>query len=158
MVSSFALRPGSYTSLASRRLMESRENFAVLFCQKHHLAPDRFVEAVLAETLYPHAHFLFVLFVWLRPDYGAADLDFIDGVGRLSSLSDFWNEAEYYAHHPRNFGFLRQRLRIRVSAWRMRRLMKKTLLETTTDAAWSSTTPWTTQDPAPIEKADAGAP
>jgi hypothetical protein len=115
--------------------MKSRANFAALFCQKRDLAPDRFVEEVLAQTLYPHAHILYVLLVWLHRDYGAVDLEFINGVGRLSLLQDFRVEAEEFAHHPRNFGFLRQRLRIRVSARRLRQLLKRTLRVTTTEPA-----------------------
>jgi hypothetical protein len=138
--------------------MESRESFAVLYCQKHNLAPARFVEDVLAQALYPHAHVLFMLFTWLRPDYGTADLDLINGAGKLSRLHDFWAEADYFAHHPRNLGFWRQHLRIRVSARRLRRLMKETLHVTATEAAWPSATPWPTRDPAPVAKADPGAP
>jgi hypothetical protein len=138
--------------------MESRATFAELYCQKRNLAPERFVEEVLAESLYPHAHILFMFLVWLHPDYAAADLDFINGVGRLARLQDFWAEAEDFAHHPKNRGLLRQRLRIRVSARRLRRLMKETLRTTTTEAAWPSAVPWPSGDPEPIEKADAGAP
>ena len=138
--------------------MVSRSNFAVQFCQKRNLAPERFVERVLAEALYPHAHVLYVILVRVHPDFGAADLDFINGVGRLSRLDDFWVEAEDFGHHPQNFGLLRQRLRIRVSARRLRRLMKKTMDVTATEVAWSSTTPWPIRDPAPVEKVDAGTP
>jgi hypothetical protein len=138
--------------------MESRESFAALYCQKHNLAPARFVEDVLAQALYPHAHVPFMLLTWLRPAYGVADLDFITGVGKLSRLHDFWAEADYYAHHPRNLGFLRQGLRLRVSARRLRTLMKETLQVTATEVAWPSATPWPARDPAPMEKADRGAP
>ena len=138
--------------------MESRANFTELFCQQHDLTPDRFAEEVLAQALYPHAHILYVLLVWLHRDYGAADLEFIHGVGRLSRLQDFWVEAEDYVHHPRNTGLLRQRLRIRVSTRRLRRLVNKTLHLTTTGAARPSTTPWPTPDPAPIREADVGMP
>jgi hypothetical protein len=138
--------------------MKSSANFAELFCQKRDLTPDRFVEEVLAQALYPHAHILYVLLVWLHRDYGAADLDFVNGVGRLARLPDFWVEAEEYAYHPRNFGFLRQRLRIRVSARRLRRLMKRTLHGTTTEPAWSSTVPWSAHNPAPTEKVDVSVP
>ena len=74
--------------------MESRATFAELYCQNRNLAPERFVEDVLAQSLYPHAHILFVFLVWLRPDYGVADIDFIGGVGQLTRLQDFWAEAD----------------------------------------------------------------
>jgi len=138
--------------------MERRDSFSVLYCQQHHLAPARFVEDVLAQALYPHAHVIFMFLVWLHPDYGTADLDFINGVGTLSRMHDFWAEADYFAHHPRNLGLLRQRLRIRVSAQRLRRLMKETLRVTGAEGAWPSATPWPARGPAPIEKVDAGAP
>jgi len=157
MAPPFALRTGWHTASASHRLMVSRSNFAVQFCQKRNLAPERFVERVLAEALYPHAHILYVILVRMHPDFGAADLDFINGVGRLWRLEDFWAEAEDFGHHPRNFGFLRRRLRIRVSARRLRRLMKKTLGLTTTTATWPSVAPWPTSDPAAaVENVDAG--
>jgi hypothetical protein len=138
--------------------MKSRANFVEQYCQQHNLAPERFVERMLAQALYPHAYILYVILVRVHPDFGAADLDFIDGVGRLSRLEDFGVEAEDFGHHPQNFGLLRQRLRIRVSARRLRRLMKKTMDVTATEVAWSSTTPWPIRDPAPVEKVDAGTP
>ena len=138
--------------------MESRANFAVLFCQKRNLARDRFVEEVLAESLYPHAHVLYVLLVWLHSDYGAADLDFIGGVGRISCLQDFWGEAEDFAHHPNNRGLLRQRLRIRVSARRLRRLLKETFRVPGAETTRPSTAPWPSGDPAPASEADTGTP
>jgi hypothetical protein len=137
--------------------MKIRANFIELYCQKRDISPDRFLEEVLAQALYPHAHILYVLLIWLHRDYGAADFEFINGVGRLSRLQDFWVEAEEFAHHPRNFGFLRQRLRLRVSARRLRRLMKRTLHATTAEPAWSSTVPWSAHEPAPIEKVDVSA-
>jgi hypothetical protein len=138
--------------------MGSSINFAELFCQQHNVAPDRFVERVLASSLYPHAHGIFMILVWLHPDYAAADLDFIHGVGRLTNLQDFWIEAEDFAHHPRNFGFWRQRLRVRVSTRRLLRLMKKTLVVNSTKAPWPGMNPWPAGNPAQIEKVDAGAP
>ena len=158
MASPFALRRSSHTASVSHRLMVSRSNFAVQFCQRRNLAPERFVEEALAHALYPHAHILYAILVWLHPDFGAADVDFINGVGRLSRLQDFWGEAEEFAHHPRNFGFLRQRLRIRVSARRLRRLMKKTLSVTTTEGAWPSVASWPTSDRTAVENVDAGTP
>jgi len=159
MAPPFALRLSSHTASASRSLMKSGVNFAELFCQKHNLEPDRFVEKVLAQALYPHAHIFYVLLVWLHPDYGAADVDFISGVGRLSRLQDFWVEAEDFGHHPQNFGLLRQRWRIRVSARRLRRLMKKTMDVTTPQTVWPSVAPWPTSAPAAaVEHVDAGAP
>jgi hypothetical protein len=153
-----ASRPGPHTASVSRHLMESRATFAELYCQKRNLAANRFVEAVLAESLYPHAHMFFVFLVWLHPDYAASDIDFIGGVGRLTRLQDFWAEAEDFAHHPRNRGFLRQRLRVRVSARRLRRLIKETIGVTTTEALWPSAVPWPSGNPEPIREVDAGAP
>jgi hypothetical protein len=158
MAPPFALRTGWHTASASRRLMGSSIRFAEQYCQQHNLAPERFVERMLAQALYPHAHILYVILVWVHADFGAADLNFINGVGRLSRLQDFWVEAEEFGHHPRNFGFLRQRLLIRVSARRLRRLMKKTMRLTTAEATWSSAAPWPARDPAPVEKTDAGVP
>ena len=137
--------------------MESIATFAELYCQQRNLVPERFVEKLLAESLYPHAHIFFMFLVWLHADYGVADIDLIGGVGRLTRLEDYWAEAEDFAHHPRNHGLLRQRLRIRVSARRLRRLVKETFRVTATETAWPSATPWPTSSPATIEKVDAGS-
>jgi hypothetical protein len=65
-------------------------------------------------------------------------------------LQDFWAEAEDFAHHPNNCGLLRQRLRIRVSARRLRRLLKETFRVPGAETTRPSTAPWPSGDPAPV--------
>lgn len=75
-------------------------------------------------TLYPHAR----PFVWLlrrlHPRHFVADYEFTEDVGHLRSLEDYTLALGSYLEHPSNHGFLRRRLRIRVSARRMFRIVR----------------------------------
>ena len=63
----------------------------------------------------------------LSPDYFAADREFVRSVGRIRRRRDFEAEAFDYVHDPLNRGVLRQGLRLRVSARKMRHLVWATM-------------------------------
>jgi hypothetical protein len=105
---------------------DGRPTFAEAFCRRHALAPGEFEAAVLRGALYPMARVLRPLLA-LDRDYFAPDRDFVRGVGRLRTAADFMPEAEDFAQHPENRGLLRRRLRLRVSARRLHRLVEATL-------------------------------
>ena len=104
--------------------------FSEKFCAQHQLAPERYEAAVLRLTLHTPARLLQPL-LGLFPGYFSADRGFVRGVGRITRLRDFDPEALDFADDPANRGVLRQRLRLRVSTRRMRRLVHATLHDAT---------------------------
>jgi hypothetical protein len=97
-------------------------NFRDRFCSRFGVAPERFEKAVFRRTAYTLARCLRAIIPGTSPEFFAPDDDFIAGVARISRRSDFAEEAEEFAHHPANRGFLRRVLRIRVSIGRMQSL------------------------------------
>ncbi|HEY1849195.1 MAG TPA: hypothetical protein VGG37_08305 [Opitutaceae bacterium] len=63
----------------------------------------------------------------LSRGYFASDLDFIAGVGRIRRLRELDLEAHAFIMDPRNRGFLRTSLKLRVSVSRLQRLVRLTL-------------------------------
>ena len=100
--------------------------FSEKFCAQRELAPEEFEAAVLRLSLHSPARVLRPLLA-LLPDYFSADRDFVRSVGRIRRRADFEAEASDFAHDPANRGVLRQRLRLRVSTRRLRRLVWATL-------------------------------
>ena len=142
--------------------MKTSQRFADMYCQKHALDPDRYAAVVLRRALYPHARVVYWFIVRLQPEFGEADRDIVEGVGRLMRLRDFGDEAEDFAHHSGNCRFLRRRFRLRVSTRRLRRLFKDTLgygAQERREVPEETATPWlpsgpglpATEAPAPEE-------
>jgi hypothetical protein len=105
----------------------SRATFAELYCARHGLAPDAYQQAVFRRVLYPHARPLAWLLPLLDRDYFAADLDLVRAAGLARKLGEYANDAEEFVHHPANRGALRRVLRLRVSARRLRALLREVL-------------------------------
>jgi hypothetical protein len=105
------------------------EPFAETFCRHFNVPPDRFEKELLRKALYPHARY----FRRLLPDYmRAADRSFVAGIGRLRRRRDLALEVAEFQRDPRNQGFSRNRLRLRISARRMQHLV---------EAVWGETPP-----------------
>jgi len=109
----------------------SRATFAELYCARHGLAPEAYVSAVFRRVLYPHARPCAAVIRLFHDDYFAADLDLVQAAGRLRAMEDFNLDAMEFRFHPANRGVLRRVLRLRVSAGRLRALIRVTLPETT---------------------------
>jgi hypothetical protein len=87
-----------------------------------------FERALLQETLHPaarRARFLLALI----PSYFEPDLRFIRYVGRLRRIEDLRYEEIDFNQDRTNRGFLRGKLRLRVSARRVRQVVRQTLEE-----------------------------
>jgi len=102
---------------------ESRETFAERYCARHGLEPTAFVNTVLRAALYPHARVLRWLLPWSSL---AVDRAFVDGVGRVRCAEDFHNEVRDFVEDPAGHTWLRDVLHLRVSARRLRRLVRET--------------------------------
>ncbi len=99
------------------------DDFAEKFCRQFKVPPSEFRAAILSRTLYPTARIFRPILKLLNHDYFAADLSYIDGVGRLRRLRELANESHEFAQHPSNRSFLRSTLRLRISAGRMHDLV-----------------------------------
>lgn len=98
--------------------------FGEIYCEREGLSPGELNRTLFLRTLYPQAR-LFLRFVrWLAPGHFTADHEFCKEVGNLRSLEDFTLVLASYIEHPSNWGFLRRKLRIRVSARRMFRIVR----------------------------------
>jgi len=102
--------------------------FEEQYCAKHGIPPEQFVEAVFRRTLYPAGRLLRPLLA-LDSGYFTADRNFIKGVGRITRFRDFEGEARDYLIHPENQGFLRRVLRLRVSVYRVLRIVRSVMRE-----------------------------
>lgn len=96
-------------------------DFAGRCCARFGVATERYLEFALRRTLYPHARLLRPLLRAWDADFFAPDREFLAAVGRLSRWRDFAGEVKDFHCHPANSGFLRRRLRLRVSVGRTRR-------------------------------------
>jgi CheY-like chemotaxis protein len=105
------------------------KTFAELFCARFGVKPENFSKAVLRRTLYPRARLVAPLLRLFFRDYFEADHDFIAGTGRLRDLGQMAAEIRHYQRHMLNHGYLRQGLRLRVSAFRMTRLVNEIMEE-----------------------------
>lgn len=106
-------------------------DFSQLYCAHFRVEPSHFRKAVLRQAFYPQARVLRPIIRFLKPDFFAADCDFIDSVGRIVSRREFTIEADEFTHHPDNRGFWRRALRLRVSVGRTQRLVSEVFGETT---------------------------
>ena len=88
------------------------------------MRPERYERAALKRSLYPAARVLRPVLM-LKRQYFEADRDFILGVGRITRPGQFDYELSNYLHDPANRGFLRQRLKLRTSSTRLRRLVQE---------------------------------
>lgn len=101
--------------------------FAELFCERHRVRPDDFVHVVFRRCLHRRTWVCVPLLRLLRRDYFAADYELIRDVGRLTHARGLGNDLADYYSHPGNIGFLRRRLKLRLSIGRVTRLVHSVL-------------------------------
>jgi hypothetical protein len=108
--------------------------FADIYCEREGLSPAAMRDVLLQRTLYPHARLIVGLGLRLVPRFFRADFEFIDDVGCIRNLQDFSLVLGGYIEHPTNRSFLRRRLRLRISARRMLRIVRAVLAPAGRDA------------------------
>ncbi|WP_157772436.1 hypothetical protein [Lacunisphaera limnophila] len=87
------------------------------------MSPADFRADLLTRTLYLPARPLVRLLAWFDSEYFQADYEFIDDVVQLADTAGFRDALDCYAQHFSNRRFLRSRLRLRISARRMWRVV-----------------------------------
>jgi hypothetical protein len=106
-------------------------SFAEKYCAKNGLENWEYTESVLTHSLYARARILRPM-LRLIPGYFKADREFIASVARIKRLRDFDIEAFAFVSDPDNVGFLRRRLKLRVSAGRLNGLVWSTMRDGST--------------------------
>jgi hypothetical protein len=101
--------------------------FAEIYGEREGLSPAALRETLLQRTLYPHARLIAWLGLRHLPGLFLADREFIEDVCCLRNLQDFSLVLGGFVEHPSNRNFLRRRLRIRISARRMLRIVRAVL-------------------------------
>jgi hypothetical protein len=124
-VDSFSVAP---PSISSPRSPAHHRTVAEAYCDQRAIPAAGFERALLAETLHPAARRV-RLFLALIPGYFEPDLRFISYVGRLRRLEDLRYEEIDFNQDRANRGFLRGQLHLRVSARRVRQVVRQTLGE-----------------------------
>jgi hypothetical protein len=114
------------------------KTFAELFCAHYGIEPEHYLRTVFRVTLHRRALLLAPVLGLFAPDHFARDLSFIRCVGELQRPADLLDEIRYFYWHPWNRGFLRRRLRLRVSAARMTKLVRLVMPDDSAGPA-----PWT---------------
>lgn len=94
-------------------------SFQARYCERMGVIPAAFPTDLLLKALPPHARTLLGLLGAVDRQHFQADYEFIEDVSQIKRPADFWAAAESYAGHPANSGFLRRRLRLRISVRRM---------------------------------------
>ena len=96
------------------------ENFAARYCRWRGLERSAYTEAVLAETLHPHAR---LLRPWLPQHCFILDRVFVENIGRLHRRREFNNLMLDFTQDPDSHGWLRDTLHLRLSVRRLHALV-----------------------------------
>jgi len=97
--------------------------FGELFCERYHVPPESYAREMLRRTLYRRARMIAPAIRFFSPNFFDADLDFARGVGLIRRAEDLGGEVTEFHLHPRNRGFLRCGLKLRVSCQRVSSLV-----------------------------------
>jgi len=106
-----------------------KRTFLELYCSQHQIEPEDFPKAVFRHALHLHARPFVTLTTLLKRFHFAADYDFINNIGQLTRYRDFDLYMQGFSRHPRNCGFLRRGLRLRLSSRRLRAIIKNLVIK-----------------------------
>jgi len=112
--------------VAAAEALPAQPRLAELFCARHGVAPASCQNEIFRRTLYPRARLLAPLLTFLNPKHFDSDFEFIQGVAQLRSREKLADEIDYFCGHPRNQGFWREVLSLRISIRRMEKLVEAT--------------------------------
>jgi len=108
-------------------------NFHDLFCARYKCAPDDFESTVLWQCVCPKGLPLARVLWRVNPGFFLPDLELIRQVGKTTSLDDLKSELiGFYNWHPPS-GWLRKRMKVRLSGQSLTNLAGKLFGETVRD-------------------------
>lgn len=88
------------------------------------ISPQEFRAVVLKRTLYPHARWLQGILTACDAEFFRADLDYVNDVQHLRRLRDLWDISDDFFQHPGSKRRLKRVFRLRVSTYRMIKLVR----------------------------------
>ena len=103
------------------------KSFQELFCEEQRCNEGQFARKVFWRSLYSHATIFVPLLGGFRSEYFVADRELISGAGRATTMAQLRTEIADFVMDANNRGLLRQRVRVRVSATRLKRLARRYL-------------------------------
>ena len=95
------------------------------FCDHHDLPTPDFPETLLRRSLYLHARLLRPILKVVAPRFFALDQEFIYALSLLRSRRDYPHEANHFFDRSRRNRRWRHRLRLRVSAEKVRKEIER---------------------------------
>ena len=101
--------------------------FAEQFCERYQVSPENFVSAMFWHCLYRRAWIFVPVFRLFSRSYFTPDYELIRAIGRLRSTSEFGDELIHFYTRPGGNGFVRRRLKVRLSARRVSHLVYELL-------------------------------
>ena len=101
------------------------KTFREIYCEKNGCTDSRFEHELLWRCFYPHARPLLPFMKVMSKQYFTADLELINDVGYSTGRQGVKDAIDSYFHHPANVGFLRRRLRVRISTNAIRHLARQ---------------------------------
>ena len=101
------------------------KTFAQALCETVGCAPENYLRVVLKHCLYPRPRSFYRLFALFMP---AADIQLLKDVGAATTEDDLNELLRDYRHDLQlHGGFVKQRLRLRVSTARLEQLFKRVM-------------------------------
>jgi hypothetical protein len=98
-------------------------NFRAVFCREFRCQPAKFQDKVFWMTVFPHAKPVALFLRLVYPSFFDIERDFIGDVGQTEHASMFRDEIDiYHGNNLRTRSVLRNKLMIRISGTRMKRL------------------------------------
>ncbi|HTZ21581.1 MAG TPA: hypothetical protein VMC06_11935 [Opitutaceae bacterium] len=93
------------------------------------LHPNQYENTVLRLCLYRKALVLRPLLQCYNRNYFAPDRDFIRRVGKIRRREELTRELDEFYYHPKNRGWLRRRLNLRISCRKLVALAREVMPE-----------------------------
>lgn len=102
-------------------------SFSELYCRRHGIERARYADTMFWRCLHRRAQVFAFLIRPLAPDFFQADYELIHSVGEITSTKSLPDELANFSLHPSNRGWLRRRLKLRISGRRLYRVVAEIL-------------------------------
>jgi hypothetical protein len=103
-------------------LMSQGVSFLLLYCAREKCSRENFARSLFRATLPPNRKVVIIALQWVRPSFFKIDFELAEAVGRVASMDEFENEVILHYGGIRERSWLRDRLKLRMSLHRLRKL------------------------------------
>jgi hypothetical protein len=101
--------------------------FSELFCARQRVDPARYADTMFWRCLHRRTWPVAGIIKVIARDYFQPDYELIRSVGQLSSTKELRDELANFNFHPGNHGWMRRRLKFRVSGRKLYRVVSDIL-------------------------------